>query len=86
MRHDVKRGSLGSAIVCRYSKQELFLFFRFLRGLDEDVPVPAIVEDARIEKIVLPLSSRPFGICFHEVSVWELPLGVLVEVLHVRVL
>jgi hypothetical protein len=53
--------------------------------LEEDVEVPVFVEDPGVEQLVLELLPRPASVRFHEVRVRELPLRVLVEVLHVRV-
>ena len=53
--------------------------------LEKDVEVPVVVEDARVDQLVLELRSRPPLVGFHQVPVRELPLRVLVEVLHVRV-
>ncbi len=57
----------------------------FFGVLEEDVEVPVVVEDAGVDQLVLELLPRPALVRFHQVPVRELPLRVLVEVLHVRV-
>ena len=60
-----------------------------LRGglgiLDDDVEVAVAVEDAGVDELVLELVPRPLAIRRHEVVVGIGRLGVLVEILHVRV-
>ncbi len=56
-----------------------------LRVLEEDVEVPVVVEDPRVEELVLELLPRAPPVRLEEVPVGELALRVLVEVLHVRV-
>ena len=50
-----------------------------------DVEVAVVVEDARVEQLVLELLLRPPPVGLHQVLVRERCLRVLVEVAHVRV-
>ena len=60
--------------------------FRALLGvLDENIEVPVVVEDARIQQFVLELLARPPPVGLHQVAIRKLPLRILVQVLHVRV-
>ena len=58
---------------------------RFLGILDEDVEVAVLVEDARVEQLVLELALAPAPVPVHEVGIRERRLRIFVEVLHVRV-
>jgi hypothetical protein len=80
---DVEPGGLGPAIVDGDADQDVVR--TFLGVLEEHVEVPVVVEDARVEQFVLELLPRPPPIRLHEIPVRELPLRILVEVLHVRV-
>ena len=82
-RQQVQRRLLRAAVVHRDLHQQV-LGGR-LRVLDEDVEVAVLVEDARVEKLVLRLLAAPLPVRPHDVAVGVGGLGVLVEVLHVRV-
>src|SRR5262245_59386117 len=82
-RQEVKTGGLGTAVHDRESDHDVVR--AILRVLDEHVKVPIVVEDAGVEQLVLELLARSAPIRLDEVTVRELPLRVLVEVLHVRV-
>jgi hypothetical protein len=58
---------------------------RRLGVLDLDVEVPALGEDAGVEQLILELFSRTPAVADHQIFVGVLRLGVLVEILHVRV-
>ena len=53
--------------------------------LHEDVEVPVVVEDARVEELVLHVVAVAPAVRLHQVGVGIGRLRVLVEVLHVRV-
>ena len=74
---------LRAAVVDRHADQDVVR--SRLGVLDEDVEVPVVVEDPRVEQLVLELLARPPPVRLEEVPVRELALRVLVEVLHVRV-
>ena len=59
--------------------------FRTVLGVfHEHIEVAVVVEYAGIEQFVFKFLPRPF-ILFHQVAVGELPLRILVQVLHVGV-
>lgn len=55
-------------------------------GLNKDVPIPIIIENAGVGKLVLVLLSRSFRILLDQLFVWEFLLWVFIEKLHVGVL
>ena len=79
----MKFGRLGAAIVDRELDEDVLR--RFLGVLNEHVEVTVLVEDPGIDQLIfeLVLSSAP--VRFHEVGIRERRLGILVQVLHVRV-
>ena len=82
-REQVQPGRLLAAVVDRHLDQDVL---RPLLGvLEEDVEVPVVLEDPRVEELVLELLLRAPPVRLDEVPVGELALRVLVEVLHVRV-
>jgi hypothetical protein len=80
---DVQLRGLGAAVVDADPDEEVL--GRGLRVFDEDVEVAALVEHARVEQLVLELLAAPPAARRNEVGVREGGLGVLVQVLHVRV-
>ena len=82
-RQDVQPGGLGASVVDRHPDQDVV---RTRLGVfHEHVEVAVVVEDPRVDQLVLEVLPRAPPIRLHEVTVGELPLRVLVEVLHVRV-
>ena len=82
-RDEVQPGRLLPAVVDRHLDQDVL---RPLLGvLQEDIEVPVVRESPRVEELVLELLLRASPVRLDEVPVGELALGVLVEVLHVRV-
>ena len=75
-----------SAVVGSDSKAHLLFLFSFFCSLNEDVPISIVVKDASIDQVVLAFEFGTFGVGVNEVFVWELPLRVLVQTLHVRML
>ena len=73
----VQRGILRRAVVHGDAAQDVF--GRRLRVLHLDVEVASLVEDARIDQLVLQIVPRPGPVHRHEVVVGELGLRVLVE-------
>src|SRR5262249_16850658 len=59
-----------------------------LRGglpvLDENVEVPIVVEDARVDELVLQVATTAPLVLLDKCAVREFPLGILVEEFHVR--
>ena len=82
-RQDMKSGRLGAAIVDRELDEDVL--GRFLRILDEHVEVAVLVEDPGIDQLILELASAPAPVPFHEVGIRERRLGILVQILHIRV-
>src|SRR6516162_268860 len=81
-RQDVHLGRLGPAIVDRNLDQNIF---RPILGVfDEDVEVAVVVEDAGVEQLVLELIPAAAAVGVNQIGVRELPLRILIEVLHVR--
>ena len=56
-----------------------------LRVLDRDVEVAVVLEDARVQELVLGIGARAALVLLDEVRVRESPLRIFVEELHVRV-
>ncbi len=82
-RQDVDSRRLRTAVVDRHANQDVV---RSRLGVfEEDVEVPVILEDPRVEQLVLELFPRPPPVRLEEIPVGELALRILVEVLHVRV-
>ena len=82
-RQEVQPGGLGAPVVDRHPDQDVV---RTRLGVfHEHVEVAVVVEDPRVDQLVLEVLPRAPPIRLHEVTVGELPLRVLVEVLHVRV-
>ena len=82
-REQMEPGGLRPAVVDGDPDQDVVR--TALGVLEKDVEVPVVVEDAGVDQLVLELLPRPALVRFHQVPVRELPLRVLVEVLHVRV-
>ncbi len=82
-REEVERRGVGSAVV-RLDPDEEVVRAR-LRVLDEDVEVPAALEDAGVPELELGVLPRPAPVLGGELRVRELALRVLVEHPHVRV-
>jgi hypothetical protein len=81
-REELQPGRLLAAVVDRHLDQDVV---RPLLGvLEEDVEVPVVVEDPRVNELVLELLPCPPPVGLEEVPVGELVLRVLVEVLHVE--
>ena len=53
--------------------------------LHEYIKIPVVVEDPGIQQFVLHLLTRPPAVGVHQVAIGELPLRILVQVLHVGV-
>ena len=79
----VERSGLRTAVRDLDSYQDVL--GRGLRVLDRDVEVAPLVEDAGVEDLVLPSAPSAPGVLLDQPTVRKLGLGVLVEVLHVRV-
>ena len=86
LRDNVQRRWLGTSVVCNHSEGKFFFVVFFLAGLDEDVLVSALVEDAGIEKLIFAVLSSAARIFVNKVLVGEFLLGVFVQIFHVRVL
>src|SRR5215467_2009349 len=56
-----------------------------LRIFDEDVEVPVLTEDARVDELELSFSSPSPPILLDELLVGKRSLGIFVQVLHVGV-
>src|SRR4051794_33682615 len=84
--YNVEWCGVWTAIVCSDSEEQLVWVVCLLRGLDEDVKVSVIVEDAGVDNVVLVLESVALRVLFDKVFVGEFALGQLVEVFHIRVL
>ena len=82
-RQDVELGRLGAAVVDADPDEDVL--GRLLGILDEHVQVAILIEDARVEQLVLELVPAPAPAGLDQVGVGERRLRVLVEVLHVRV-
>ena len=82
-RQDVEFGRVGPAIVGRELDEDVLR--RFLGILDEHVEVAVLVEDTGIEQLILELAFPPPPIRFQQVGIGECRLGILIQVLHVRV-
>src|SRR5262245_54854443 len=53
--------------------------------LDKNIKIAVFVENTRVYQLVLELLPRPAPVCFQQIAIRERLLGVLIEVLHVRV-
>src|SRR5262249_42106133 len=82
-REEVERGRLGAAVVSTDADEDVLR--RRLGVLHEDVEVAVLVEHAGVEQLVLKFGPAAPAAGLDEGAVGEGGLGVLVEVLHVRV-
>src|SRR5581483_8555149 len=82
-REETQGGGLGSAIVDGNADEDVF--GALLGVLDEDVEVAVVREGAGVEQLVLEILAGAAAGGLDEIAVGELALGVLVQVLHVRV-
>ena len=81
MWNDVQGSRLRTTIPGNNTEEQLV--FIFLCGFNEDVPISIVIKDARIDKLILPVSFAAFGVFSDEILVGELALRVLVEIFHV---
>ena len=82
-RQDLQIRRFGAAIVNADLDQDVFA--SGLRILDKDVEVAVLVEDARVEQLVLEFVAAADPARLNQIAVGIGCLRVLVEVLHVRV-
>ena len=82
-RKQLQAGRILAAVVDGHADQDVVR--SRLGVLQEDVEIPVVVEDPRVDELVFELLPRPPPVRVEEVTVGELALRVLVEVLHVRV-
>ena len=86
MWQDVQRRTLRSTVVRSDSETQLLFVVCLLSSLNEDIPVPVVVEDASVHHVVFAVELATPSILFDEVFVGEFALRVFVEEFHVRVL
>src|SRR5262249_51557312 len=82
-RQEMYFGRLRAAVMNNDLDQDIFR--RFLGILDEDVEVPVVVEDSRVEQLVFRLVPPALPACLDEIGIGIGLLRILVEILHVRV-
>ena len=74
-------GSLRAAIVDAYLDQHVLR--RGFGVLDKHIKIAVIVEDSRVNQLVLHLFTGTPAVCLHQIVVWERPLRIFVQILHV---
>ena len=79
----VQRGRLRTSVANRDLDEDVFR--RSLGVLDEHVEVAVLIEDTGVQQLVLELLASPAGVGLDQKIIRVRRLGVLVEVLHVRV-
>ena len=82
-RQEVQRRRLGAAVDRAHPNQNVFRCR--LRILHEDIEIAIVVEDPRVEQLVLGIGAPATPVLLHELRIGKCPLRVLVETLHVRV-
>ena len=82
-RQEVQLRSLRPAVVGRDLDEDVL--GAALGVLHEDVEVPVVIEDAGVEELILHLVPGAPTVCLYQISIGKGRLGVLVEILHVRV-
>src|SRR4051812_36945513 len=59
-------------------------FFGICLGVfDENIEIPIVIEYTSIQQLILEVVPGTLAIRFHEITIWKLPLGILVQILHI---
>ncbi len=82
-RQEVQRRRVGTAIMGRDQHHDVIS--GRLRILHDHVEVPVLIEDPRVQQLVLHLLLAPAAVGLRQIRVRERPLRILVLALHVRV-
>jgi hypothetical protein len=86
MGDNVERGTLGASVPGRDAEEQLVRVVIIFGGLNDDVPVAVLVEDAGVEDLVFLVLLASPGVFFQEVLVGKCFLRVFVQELCVRML
>jgi hypothetical protein len=86
MGDNVKRGTIWASVPGRDAEQQLIRVVIILGGLNDDVPVAVLVEDAGVENLVFLVLLASPGAFFQKVLVGKCILRVFIQELRVRML
>jgi len=75
-------GRLITTVTNSYAYQNIFFIGLGIFGIN--IEITALVENTRIGQFILPLGAWPLPVGIQEFSIWKFPVGVLIQVLHVR--